>query len=78
MMGESKVCPDCTASLDPIRILDNESAITRKTGLFDLIYTAPDAERAFWSGRIPISGHVVSYMCGKCQRIFLYGVPRER
>ena len=76
-MPEKRECPDCTGVLEEIRILDTESAITRKSGLFDLIYTDPNAERAFLSGKIPISGDVAAFMCVKCHRIFLYAVPRE-
>ena len=70
-------CPDCDGPLEEIKILDNESAITRKTGLFDLIYTDPDAKRSFFGGKIPISGDVRSKICGACHRILLYGVPRD-
>jgi hypothetical protein len=75
--NQHRECPDCTGPLDEIRILDTESAITRKTGLFDLVYTAPDAERSFWGGKIPVSGDVSAWICGKCHRILLYGVPRD-
>ncbi len=64
--------------LKEVRILDTESAITNKNGLFDLIYTAPGAKRGMLGlGKIPISGDVASLMCDHCHRILLYGVPRD-
>lgn len=77
-MPQPKNCPDCTGSLSAITILDTESAITNKTGLFDLIYTAPGATRSLLGfGKLPIRGEVAAMMCDKCHRILLYGVPRE-
>ena len=45
---EQEKCPDCAGPLNEIKILDTESAITTKIGLFDLIYTVPDAKRSMF------------------------------
>ncbi len=77
-MPHPEKCPDCSGSLSEIKILDTESAITNKNGLFDLIYTAPDATRSLLGfGKLPIRGDVAAMMCDNCHRIVLYGVPRE-
>ena len=71
-------CPDCSGALHEIKILDTESAITNKNGLFDLIYTDPDATRSMLGfGKLPIRGDVTAVMCDACGRILLYGIPRE-
>jgi hypothetical protein len=43
----------------------------------DLEYTVPEAQRSFWRGQFPVEGRVRAYMCDRCGRLNLYGVPYD-
>lgn len=64
-------CPDCRGTLCRIRLIDK----THYQAHAELEYTVPAARRSFWMGQYPVEGRVVTYMCGECGRLLLYGVP---
>jgi hypothetical protein len=38
---------------------------------------APEAKQSFWTGRYPVEGRIVAFICEGCGRILLYGEPNE-
>jgi hypothetical protein len=57
-----------------IRLIDKAYGEARHT---DLEYTVPEAKRSFWRGQFPVEGRIIAYMCDRCGRMLLYGVPYD-
>ena len=74
MTSVRSTCPDCNAELRPIRIVDAAVPGLGMGGLQhgELSYTAPDAKRSFFSGKIKSEGNVKASLCSGCGRILLY------
>ncbi len=76
-MNPTKMCPDCRQPLNPIKLLDATTMGYRDpVGFFEPRYAAPEATEG-WLRKMPIEGIVKGWMCPECQRILLYGEPRD-
>ena len=69
-----KTCKDCGDALAEIRLIDKAHAGAHN----DVEYTLPEAKRGFWTGRFAVEGKVGAFMCPKCGRISLFGVPKDK
>jgi hypothetical protein len=58
--------------MQPIQILDQTHRAANQSLL---TYAAADANRSFWTGRIPIAGRIHGSICPACSRIVLHGEP---
>ena len=69
-------CPECKTPMHEIRIIDkgDEHILPHH----ELEYTVAEAKRSAWTGRFPIVGKVVAYMCQQCGQIELHGTEYER
>jgi hypothetical protein len=71
-----KQCPDCKGELTEIKLFGRgwENPISGVAVDADLSYfTEGEAERSSFSGKFKPKGHVESYLCQVCGRIFLFG-----
>lgn len=68
----SPKCLQCDAEMSPVVVLDrNYKSIAQ------LAYRQVDDKPSFWTGSYATAGHVLSYMCGNCGRIDLYGAAPD-
>jgi hypothetical protein len=65
-------CEFCDGAMHPIKLIDKAhySAHT------ELEYALADASRSIWTGRYPLQGKVIAYMCDLCGHIAMYGRPK--
>jgi hypothetical protein len=68
----TKKCPDCTFTMRRIKLFDRVAGKGAPPD-GELYYAAADANRTSGSGKYPLQGNVVAYLCGSCRRIVLYG-----
>ena len=76
MTKYTKQCPDCSGTLEAIKILDATEFGTFSDDAYghtELQYAAADAKPSFWKHAIPSKGKVNAFICTDCARIFLYG-----
>lgn len=71
-------CPECRADMHEIRIIDKGDEQVLHAVHHELEYTVGEAKRSAWTGRFPVVGKVVAYMCQQCGRVALYGAAYER
>jgi hypothetical protein len=74
-------CPDCAGPLHEITLFARSAENPISGAAIDtavVYYTGAEATRSTWLSMFQVRGEVRTLMCGKCARIFLYGVPDER
>jgi len=72
-------CPDCNGELAKIKLIGRgwENPISGVAIDTDLqFYTESEAERSSFSGKFTPKGHVESFLCSSCGRIFLFGTVK--
>jgi hypothetical protein len=62
----------CDGEMSPVVVMDRNYKNVQQ-----LAYRQVDDKPSFWTGSYATSGYVLSYMCGSCGRIELYGAPPE-
>ena len=67
-------CPDCDGDLRPIQVLERGE----ENRHYGLRFAEADAEPGLFFGRADTVGDVVTFLCGTCKRIFLYGLEDRR
>lgn len=65
-------CVECAGVMTPIVVMDRNYKNVQQ-----LAYRQLGDKISFWTGRYATAGPVLSYMCGSCGRIALYGAPPE-
>jgi len=78
MSSSPKQCPDCSATLEQIRMIDATiGGVHRKgVGHVPLHYTHMKDRKSGLMERYLEAAPVQSYMCTGCGRILMYGTPR--
>lgn len=66
-------CLDCKGELQEILIIDRGGSIER--GGFQ--YAAANAERGVWTGKYPVAGNVLSYLCQNCGAVRLFAEQED-
>jgi len=72
MAAEQRMCPDCSAALHEIRLIDKAHYGSHTT----LEYAAIESKASIWTGAYPVEGRVAAFMCPSCGRIALYGAAK--
>lgn len=69
----TRPCPDCQSEMTQIALYDK----THGNGQHKPIdYGPPGGQRSFFFGKYPVDGTLAGYICGHCQRVVLYGIPK--
>ena len=72
-MTAEKKCGDCGQALAEIRLIDKGHHFTHD----DAEYALAESKRGVWTGRFPVEGKIMAFMCPGCGRISHYGVPKK-
>lgn len=68
----TRKCSQCEGDMSPVVVLDRNYK-----NVHQLAYRQVEDKPSFWTGSYATAGPVLSYMCGKCGRIDLYGALPE-
>jgi hypothetical protein len=68
----SRKCSECEGEMSPVVVMDRNYK-----NIQQLAYRQLGDKVSFWTGKYATAGTVLSYMCGNCGRIALYGAPPE-
>jgi hypothetical protein len=74
-------CPDCGGALRAITLFGRgpQNPISgAATDTAVIYYTDAEANRSPWLSMLDIQGEVRTLMCRGCNRLFFYGVPKEK
>lgn len=69
--SETRTCTDCQGALGEINVIDHG----HYNKPLPIQYATIEAKPSVWTGGMPISGTVKSFMCSQCGLIKQYGVP---
>ena len=67
-------CPDCNQELVNIQVMDRGYLDSQHKGL---VYTPQDSKKGIFSLGAKQAGTIEAKMCGACNRVLFFAVPKE-
>jgi hypothetical protein len=66
---QERRCKECGGATHEIHLIDRQGPWFPESGVE---YSLPDAQRSGWTGRYPVAGKVLAFLCDGCGQISLF------